>query len=404
MLSSEKVDYLDKFILRLVNNAKYDEAIEYIDSILPDLQKIDNKRRELDMLIKKGAILSMMGEFFDAQDLYKKASGIALNLKCVKSEIKILHNSAIISDNFGDSNTAVFQYENALDLAVNSNLKKEIGQIKYNLGLVHYRIGNFKLATEYLKASQNIASQLDDFEGVILCRNVLGEITRKNGKPKKALSIHKNLLKKAKEHALTKRIFDIRRNILLDSFDIEKEESISKEMEDLLEQVEKIDARALYTQIVYDLTEMFFSLGEKEKAMQYLEIAEEWIKMRVRTFLLPSVYHLIANLNLFKGKRYYKRVEKYCNLALDWAEANSSIKEALKVYTLLGQLKLRTGHIKEATRYYEMANEKLILIDDEQIKDQIVNEYNHFKTTLEQESLPINPLLNDENKKIPVHF
>ncbi|MBU1626312.1 tetratricopeptide repeat protein [bacterium] len=378
MTSSDFVDYLDKYIYRLVNHAKYEEAVEYIDSILPELVEINNRKKELDLLIKKGAILSMMGEYIDAQEVNKRASQLAMQLQCIKSEIKILNNSAIISGNFGDSNTAIFQYESALELAVKAELNKEVGEIKYNLGLVHYRIGNFKLASEYLYASERLALKMDDHEGVLLCKNVLGEIMRKGGEYKKALKIHRGLLKMAKEHALTKRIFDVKRNIFLDNFAIQKTERIVKSMENLLEEVEKIDARSLYTQITYDLAEMYFSLSRKDKSFYYLMFAEENVNLKIRTFLSSSIFSLIAHLSLISGKRYFKRAEKYCLYSLDWAEANSNFKEMVNVYILLGKLRHSMGKEDEAQKYFEIAKEKLILIDDEIIKKSVLKEYDNL--------------------------
>jgi len=402
MNTNEYANYLDKYIHRLINLAKFEEAIEYIDSILPDIVNSKNKKKELDLLIKKGAFLSMMGEYLDAQEINKRAAHLALQLNCIKSEVKILNNSAIISDNVGDSNTAIFQYENALDLAVKSNLMKECGEIKYNLGLVHYRIGNFKLASEYLMSSKKIATEMSDFEGVILCENVLGEITRKNGKPDKALNTHKKLLQMVKKYALTKRIYDVRRNILLDSFAISKNERITQAMETLMNEVEEIESRSLYTQIAYDLAEMYFSLGNYVKALEYLEIAEEHVNMHVRTFLLPSVYTLIAHLNLMKGKRYLKRAERYCLHSLNWAETNSSIKEVAKVYTLLAQISLRANKVEEAYIYFEKAKEKLILIDDTQVKNYIIQEYDKFARRYHEEKITTGkPLTAEKDERIP---
>jgi len=371
-------DFLDKHIHRLVNKAKYEEAIEYIDSILPEISKIKNKKKELDLLIKKGAILFMLGEFLDAQEINKKASHLAMQLQCISSEIKILNNSAIISIHYGDTNTAIFQYQNALELAVKLGLSKKIGEIKYNLGLVHYRIGNFKLASEYLHTSKGIASDLEDLEGVLLCENVIGEILRKTGKPNKALETHKSLMKIVKENALTHRIFDVRRNILLDDFAFLKDKGIINSLEKLLHDVEEIDARSLYPQIAYDLAEIYFSLEDYDNALKYLLIAEEHVKMRIRTFLLPPVFTMIAHVNLLNGKRYYKRAEKYCLQSLDWAEANSNFKEVVRANMLLGQLKLKSNQIEEALNYYQIALDKLILIDDEKIKKSVLDEYSVF--------------------------
>jgi tetratricopeptide (TPR) repeat protein len=382
----DESDYLDKYIQRLVNLSKYEEAIEYIDSLIPELCKQKNHKKKLGLLIKKGAILSMMGELFDALDTNKRASQIAIKLDCIKSQIKILTNIAIISDHFGDINSAVFQYGAALELALKHGYLKEEGVIKYNLGLVHYHIGNLKLATTYLNDSKEIAEKHGDFEGLILCQNVIGEIERKNGDSLKALEIHRNLLKKAKEHALTKRIYDIRRNIFLDSFAISKDLRIAYAMEKLLKEVETVEARSLYTQIAYDLAEILISHDQVEKAIHFLSIAEEQVKLKIRTFLSPSIYSLAASLYILHGKRYYKRAEKYCLYSLFWAESNSCFKEIVKVYILLGQIRLRTGNFKEAEIFFEKAREKLILIDDDQTKRYVIREYNSFINNYQSDS------------------
>jgi len=134
-------------------------ALEYYKQALETSPAQDER---IDLLLKTGTILQMIGEWDKAKSQYKAALQVAVEHQLLQRIVECQVKLATWLDLRGDYEPAREKLEITYELAKQIDDQAGICDVLSELGSVHWRLGNFDTALQYAHQGQKIARKIGD--------------------------------------------------------------------------------------------------------------------------------------------------------------------------------------------------------------------------------------------------
>jgi tetratricopeptide (TPR) repeat protein len=167
-----------------------------IDDLNPNLI---SKRIWSELLIHKGHILTVNGEWDKAKTLYEDSLKLSEKIDHKCGMARAYNAIGIIHYRKGDWKSAMRNYELALDLANKEDDDKNSSKIYSNIGLINWGNGKFEKAIEFIKRSLELSKKLNEKQGIARAYNNLGIIYWEQHKYDEAIDSYNMSLEISKE-------------------------------------------------------------------------------------------------------------------------------------------------------------------------------------------------------------
>jgi serine phosphatase RsbU (regulator of sigma subunit)/Tfp pilus assembly protein PilF len=143
--------------------SEYQKALKNFENSLLNFEKLDDKNESAEILYNIGVIYKNWGEYYDAIEYYEKALRIFAQLGSDMWVASIYGNLGNIYFYSGiDYENALQNYQKALELFREKELRNYEANMLINIGLVEEKRGNFATALEFYNNGLEISEQIND--------------------------------------------------------------------------------------------------------------------------------------------------------------------------------------------------------------------------------------------------
>lgn len=300
----------------------------------------------IDLHLNSGAVLQLIGRRDEARDHFIQALQIAtenqIMPKIVESEIRMGNAWMLHSDH----TQALVWLENAYKHAVEINDLRGTCDVLCELGVTHWRLGNFDTARQYLQQGLDLARQLADKKKQAYTLTVLGPLNADIGNYAESHEIFEEGLRLARETNDKRRIAGILNNYSNTHYREGNYEAAQKQLEECLAVVREIGDKRGEALARNNLGNIYYLKNDFDTALKYykeaLRLGQETDDIYIRTVALISLgITLFRQGRLVEAGLYYQE-----SLALS-REMGDKYNLAL-LHCYLGLLALAQGQPEAA--------------------------------------------------------
>ncbi|MBC8384735.1 MAG: tetratricopeptide repeat protein [Candidatus Cloacimonetes bacterium] len=393
-IKTKAIEYLKKAGDYAKEHYQNELAIEFYDRMLDNLQGLANLRSlEIDILLKKGEIMELIGKWKETEKIYRKALILSEEIKDKKriaksygsygsqQRLKGNYNKAkefyekqleicerledkngisVAVGNMGLVNMDHGKYKKAMDCYIKGlKICEELGNkhgisiVIGNMGILYYFQNSYEKSIECFKKKLKICEKLGDKRGAMIVNGNIGNVYQLQGRYKKAITCHKKQLKSSEELGDIKGISIAVGNI----GSVHKDQGIYTKAMECYQQKLKIckklgDKRGISVStcrigIIYE------NNGNYRKAMEYyikdLKICEELNDRRGTTRGIGN----LGDIYYYQGN-YEKAIECYVKLLTISTELGDKNGISVAVGNK-GNVYMNQGNYKKAIECYKKA-------------------------------------------------
>ncbi|MCD4818007.1 MAG: tetratricopeptide repeat protein [Candidatus Cloacimonetes bacterium] len=189
---------LHKLVAEVIEEHFAENLENFYFELAHHYSKAKVKEKAIEYLEKAGDQAKKNFDNLNAIVCFEKACKMvdSFNIKLPELLIKVADTKKII----GDWNSAESTYLKALSLSKELSNKYLIGSCYLKLGSIESKRSNYRKAIDFLDISQEIFSNIDDQNGICLCKNEKGIIFSEKGNYEEAISLFSENLKIQKEN------------------------------------------------------------------------------------------------------------------------------------------------------------------------------------------------------------
>ncbi|MCK4653898.1 MAG: tetratricopeptide repeat protein [Candidatus Cloacimonetes bacterium] len=299
----------------------YEHLIKNIEEQMLILNKRDSDYKKtttilIDTLLKKGDILQLIGNWKEAEEIYKNALKLSEEIEDKKRTANSygkLGSQLYIKNNL---EKAMECFESSLVIRKELVDKKGISKAVGNIGNVYFNTGNYKRALECYEKSLKIDEEFGDKKGISIILGNMGTVYSNKGNNKKAMECFEKSLKIGEEFGEKKVIS----NVVGSMGQVYAYQGNYKKAMECFEKSLKIgeelgDKKGI-SHIVDNIGQVYKEQENYEKAMECFEKA---IQIDIELGLKP---HLLDHLS--------NKAECLYDLG-EYEEANEANEEYLKI-------------------------------------------------------------------------
>lgn len=188
---NQKLENLYKKIEKLTDRGKFEQALLNYDKILPNAQKLGNKRIETKIYLDKAYIYDINKDFPSALKNYHKAANIAFETGNNRTQAICHYNIGSIYDEFGEINLALNHYYAALSLDGQvENLQAQTRTLN-DVGNIFSYQKKYKTAFEHYQVGISLTRETNDLKGRSYLFSNIGSMFKKTGKDESSLRFYK---------------------------------------------------------------------------------------------------------------------------------------------------------------------------------------------------------------------
>ncbi|MCD4818106.1 MAG: tetratricopeptide repeat protein [Candidatus Cloacimonetes bacterium] len=195
-IKDKTIEFLQKAGNFAKENYKNEQAFGFYEKLLKQQVNIELR---IDILIKKGDILELIGKLKEAEETFRKS--LTLSEK-IEDQKRIAESSNSLGWQFfikGNYVKAMAYYEKSLEIFEELGNRIGISKAINNIGLVHYNQGNYDKAMEYLENELNICEEIGDKKGISAAINNMGVVHYIQGNYDRAMECFEKKLKISEE-------------------------------------------------------------------------------------------------------------------------------------------------------------------------------------------------------------
>lgn len=145
-----------------------------------------DKKIKAEGIIKYGEMLQRKGKTNEALTLYEEANNLSKSEGFLKEQARALNDIGLIFKIFGELESAVEKFNNALKIRQDINDKQGMAISLSNLGAIYQSRGEIKEALKKYKESLKIREEIGDKLGISFSLITIGKIYRERGDINKA--------------------------------------------------------------------------------------------------------------------------------------------------------------------------------------------------------------------------
>jgi serine/threonine protein kinase/tetratricopeptide (TPR) repeat protein len=191
---SKALAYLEKAADKAKAIFSNRQALEYYDDLLDGLRGSE-PQREFDVLLKKGAILRLMGEWAEVEPVYKSALALAERLEDRKRIADAHSVLGWLQYLKADYPEAMAQYRQALTLYETAGEPRGIATTVGSMGIVHTHRGAYDAASACYEKALRICRETGDTQNYSMFIGNMGNLHRVKGEYDQALACYEEDLK-----------------------------------------------------------------------------------------------------------------------------------------------------------------------------------------------------------------
>jgi len=275
----------------LIGKGYTEELLKIINELIQ--KKISNKILA-ELLIHKGYILTVTGEWDDAMKCYLDSLNTCKDNNDQQGLARAYNAVGVIHYRKGDWKEAMEHYNLGLKFAEAENDNLNCSKLYSNIALVHWQTGALKQAVDFIKKSLALSEGLNDKQGIARAYNNLGIIYWEQRKLDNAIDAYDKSLK------LSEMLGDVRTIAIL-----------------------------------YDNLGEAYRLKGQEKLA--LEFYKKSLKLSEELGFKWQIAEVNCNLGILFKDTNKKRSKEYLNLALELYETLGAKREVEKVKEILGE-------------------------------------------------------------------
>jgi tetratricopeptide (TPR) repeat protein/KaiC/GvpD/RAD55 family RecA-like ATPase len=309
------------------------EASSYFQSALKLLEEKEGETREKARVLEVlGDLKRLVGEYETC--LKHWTEGLQLwNQLSEKADVARLHRKManVLWEDVGDTEKGKENFDKALKILEAGSENVELASLYEDIAHMHYRTADVLQARSWAEKALELAQKLNAY-GVIANSYVsLGVALVIGGDWKKAVECHERALKIALDNGhmeTASRAY----NALAVALPFEEWERMIECYEKALELARKVGVIHLVSMISQNLSNMYFGMGNMDKAVSYLE---ESVALSRKTGNIPNLSGSIEGLG-------------FVNLVWgEWDKGEQYVKEALSLSQKLNQPGLISGSYQD---------------------------------------------------------
>ena len=357
-LESEDNDKALDYFLKAGDKAERiyanNEAASYLQSALTLLEEKEGETREKARVLERlGDIKKLVGEYETC--LKHWTEGLQLsNQLCEKADVARLHRKManVLWEDVGDTEKAKEHFDKALNILEAGPENVELASLYEDIAHMHYRIGDVPQARSSAEKALELAKKLNAYEIIASSYVSLGVATSLGGDPKKAIECLERALKIALDNGhmeTASRAY----NALAATLPPEEWERLIECYEKGLELAKKVGFIHMVAMISYNLSTVYFSMGNIDKSVSLLE---ESAALSRKTGNMPTLAYCIENLggvNLLWGE--WDKSEQYIKEALSLSQKLNQHVLIASCYQDLGFLYMAKEDYAKAREFFEKA-------------------------------------------------
>jgi ATP/maltotriose-dependent transcriptional regulator MalT len=247
------------------------------------------------VLIHKGHIFTVNGNWDDAMDCYQKSLKLCEKLGDAQGLVRAYNGSGVIFFHKGNWQKAMELYEKGLEFAEIENDYYNSSKILSNISLIHWGNGDLQLAIELMRKSLFLSEKLNDRQGIARALNNLGIIYWEQGEHDEAITVYKKSLK-ISEELEDKQTIAILLNNIGEAYRMKDMRKRAEEFYyNSLELSQELGFKWQVGQVYCNLGELYKKI-DKDKSMEFLNRSFEIYKNLGAKREVQKVRDLISSL------------------------------------------------------------------------------------------------------------
>lgn len=278
----------------------------------------------------------------------------------------------IVHEIKGDLKESMKAYGKGLILAESAQDTLQMGNILLGQGIIYHMLDNYEMAAQLYLESIEFYQQVDHAIGVSTARNNLAAMYNNLKLYDRARSIYFDEIAKSIERRDTSRLSSNYTNIAHSYYGLSMFDSalfFVRKSIDLAEIInDEYGSNTSYHTLAMTLVEM----GKIDSAFYYFDKCADYALSEKQYSTLETLYQSVAETHLELGN--YSKAVSYVDSAIIYSEMlGNSFEELLQDYRLKAKILKGLGNKEEYTRYLELAEQMADSIDQESIKQTLLN-------------------------------
>ncbi|MCD4819173.1 MAG: tetratricopeptide repeat protein, partial [Candidatus Cloacimonetes bacterium] len=279
-ITDKAIEYLKKAGDFAKENFENENAIEFYDRLLENFRGLPNLESiEIDILLKKGDVLGLIGKWKEAEKIFRKALKFSEEIKDKK---RIANSNNLLGVKLlkkGNYMKAMECFDKYLMISKELRDKMDISVALGNMGSVYRVQGNYIKAMEYFEKELKISEEIGYIKGISKATGNKGGVYINQGNYEKGMECYQKVQKISEELGDKDRV-----SIAIGNIGIiySAQGNDKKAMECYLKKLkikEKIGDKSGISSVVGSIGKVYWNQGNYIKAMECFEknlkIAEE---------------------------------------------------------------------------------------------------------------------------------
>ncbi len=302
---------------------EFDKAIYYMDKAIPLGEQYSNIQDIMRVFYNYGYLLFMKGELMRGLAYFEKA--LSLGKENFNRYLTRLYNAiGNVKLEQGYLDQALIYYNQALDIAIKMNCKRDLGGIFENIGLTYHAKGDLPQSGKYLNRSLKILERLDATSVIVHVIYSLFRVTLESGNFKQSEQYLINL-KKIKNLEPNK---EINCFYLLSKALFMKTNPLSKnttKVEELLKTVlqEVSYHHEISVDAILHLCDLYLNELENSSNLDLLDQIQLYINQILNIAINQNLHSLLVESYLLEIK--------FALITLDWNTVQEKLTKALDI-------------------------------------------------------------------------
>lgn len=345
-------DYCRKAAEKAESSFATEQAIQYYDlmlAVLYSTKEPERERKEIELLLKKGRLLVLGGEWDKAKEVFDKCLALSEkhDIEGLIAESKYSLGSLLID--MSEYKEAFVLAEDALGVYRKIDNKDGEAKSLWVMGNSHYHLGEYEPALDYFTKSRDMHDANGNLDGKCVVQGNIGTLLYRQGKMDEALAEFELMLELAKGQNNQRMISRAIGNQGFVHYSKGNHDSAMECYSKQLVMAEKMGDRLGISHAVNNMGIIHFSQRNHEKAMEHyhrdLEISEELGDKRGTSITLSNI-----GLVLEHTGRYEE--------ALEYHLRSIALAEKIGDKQSVARVQGNIGNIYYCLGDYEMAKEK----------------------------------------------
>ncbi len=272
-----------------LNEALFDTALTYFDSIYQYALKVDDKKLQIEMYNFTGSVYRYKGNIYDALGLIYDAYNLALDNEFTELEALSANNLGVIYRNLGENKIAMGYYREALESGMMAKDTNQIIAAYAGMGNFHWYEKNVQQAHEYYQKGMKLAKLSHDMHHIASLNNNIGNIYREQEEFDTALFHYSAAFGLLEEVNIVGLKAVILRNIGLVYHKKGNYQEGLKHIQQSLDIAEEVGIKDFMRENYYTLSQIYDSMGNLEESYRYLQLYTKYNQQIYKTQLLNRI-------------------------------------------------------------------------------------------------------------------